>query len=344
MRSTTKAVAGPPDMLIRRKRNSCHIVFVLLVLLGAHLARAQSTQSMSEIRALVESRTNFEEVRGALEKISATEPQNSEAHFLLAKVDYAMADLDSAEKHIEQAVLLSPSASSHLLFGRILSAQIQKANVFRKAGLAARARAQFEAAVASDPRSIPARIGLMDFYSGAPGIVGGSWEKATAQAQEIAKLNEIEGQYAHGDLDLDKKNYAEAEKEYKEAIATDPRRGKSHLKLGVLYLEQGRDQDADTLFQKSLALDPHCLLATFYLGRYRLLHAQELDKAEFYFKAYLAKWPEDGDPTMANAYWRLGQVYEKEGKKDLAAAQWERSLKLDPQFKEAADSLKRMKR
>jgi tetratricopeptide (TPR) repeat protein len=309
-----------------------------------NLAQAQSSLTISEVRALVESRTNFDEVRGSLEKISVAEPQNGEAHFLLAKVDYAMADLDNAEKHIERAVLLSPSASSHLLFGRILSAQIQKASLFRKAGLAGRAKGQFETAVASDPKSIPARIGLMDFYSGAPGIVGGSWDKAMAQAQEIAKLDGIEGDYALGDLALDKKNYAEAEKEYKEAIAGDQSRGKSYLKLGVLYIEKGRDQDADALFLKSLVLDPHCLLATFYLGRYRLLHSQELDKSENYFKAYLAKWPEDGDPTMANAYWRLGQVYEKQSKMDLAATQWERALQLDPQFKEAADSLKRMKR
>jgi tetratricopeptide (TPR) repeat protein len=335
---------GPLDVLIPRKLNSCSIVLVLLVLSEANLTQAQSTLTMSEVRVLVESRTNFDEVRGSLEKISATEPQNAEAHFLLAKVDYAMADLDNAEKHIEQAVLLSPSASSHLLFGRILSAQIQKASLFRKGSLAGKAKVQFEAAVASDPKSIPARLGLMDFYSGAPGIVGGSWDKAVAQAHEIAKLDALEGQYALGDLDLDKRNYKEAEKEYKKAIATDLREGKSYLKLGVLYLEQGRDQDADALFQKSLALDPHCLLAVFYLGRYRLLHSQELDKAESYFKAYLAKWPEDGDPTLANAYWRLGQVYEKENKKDLAAAQWERSLRIDPQFKEAADSLKRIKR
>jgi tetratricopeptide (TPR) repeat protein len=335
---------GPLDILIPRKLNGCSIVPVLLVLSGANLTQAQSTLTMSEVRALVESRTNFDEVRGSLEKLSATEPQNEEAHFLLAKVDYAMADLDNARKHIEQAVLLSPNSGSHLLFGRILSVQIQKTSLFRKASLAGKAKVQFEAAVASDPKSIPARLGLMDFYSGAPGIVGGSWDKAMAQAQEIAKLDAIEGHYARGDLDLDKKNYAEAEKEYKEAIAADLSRGKSYLKLGVLYIEQGREQDADTLFQKSLALDPNSLLASFYLGRYRLLHSQELEKAENYFKAYLVRWPEDGDPTLANAYWRLGQVYEKEGKKDLAAAQWERSLKLDPQFKEAADSLKHMKR
>jgi len=344
MRSILKANPSAREARRPRKLNGRMTVMFLTALYGATLARAQSHPTMSEVRTLVDGRTNFDETRGSLEKILAAEPQNAEAHFLLAKVDYAMADLDNAEKHVEQAVSLSPNSSSHLLFGRILSAQIQKVSLFRKAGLVGKAKAQFEAAVASDPKSIPARLGLMDFYSGAPGIMGGSWDKATAQAQEIAKLDVSEGHYALGDLDLDKKNYAEAEREYKEAIAADVHQGKSYLKLGLLYLEQGRDQDADGLFQKSLALDPHSLPATFYLGRYRLLHSQELEKAENCFKAYVARWPEDGDPTLANGYWRLGQVYEKEGKKDLAAAQWERSLKLDPQFKEAADSLKHMRR
>jgi tetratricopeptide (TPR) repeat protein len=326
------------------KPNGRSIVVVLLALVGANLAKAQSDVTMSEVRSSVDARTNFDKTRGSLEKILAAQPQNAEAHILLARVDYAMADLDSAEKHVEQAISLSPSSSSHLLFGRILSAKIQKVSLFRRAGLAGKAKRQFEAAVASDPKSIPARLGLMDFYSGAPGIVGGSWDKALAQAKEIMKLDAIEGHYALGDLDLDKKNYAEAENEYKEAIAADPKRGKSYLKLGVLYTEQGRDQEADTLFQESLTLDPNSLLSPFYLGRYRVLHSLELEKAENYFKAYLAKWPEDGDPTLANAYWRLGQVYEKESKNDLAATQWERALKLDPQFKEAGESLKHMRR
>jgi predicted TPR repeat methyltransferase len=52
------------------------------------------------------------------------------------------------------------------------------------------------------------------------------------------------------------------------------------------------------------------------------------------------RWPDEGDPTWANTHWRLGQVFEKEGKKDLAVAEWKEALKLAPGFKAAQDSLK----
>jgi Flp pilus assembly protein TadD len=40
-------------------------------------------------------------------------------------------------------------------------------------------------------------------------------------------------------------NMAEAEKYYKEAVATDPRAGEAHSNLAVVYLETGRPADAE---------------------------------------------------------------------------------------------------
>ena len=82
-------------------------------------------------------------------------------------------------------------------------------------------------------------------------------------------------------------------------------------------------------------MDADYLPGYFGVARSDLLSGQNLDEAERFLKKYLSRWPEDGDPGLANAHWRLGQVYEKEGKKDLAVSEWQEALKFAPNFKAA---------
>jgi hypothetical protein len=104
MRSILEATPSALEVRMPRKRNGWSIAMVLLALSGTNLAQAQSNLTMSEVRTLVDSRTNFDEARRSLEALLAAEPQNAEAHLLFARVEYATANLDNAEKHVEQAV------------------------------------------------------------------------------------------------------------------------------------------------------------------------------------------------------------------------------------------------
>jgi tetratricopeptide (TPR) repeat protein len=106
----------------------------------------------------------------------------------------------------------------------------------------------------------------------------------------------------------------------------------------LVHARTSADQ-AKSLLQQAIAADNY-LPGCFGVGRSDLLSGQNFDEAERYFKKYLTRWPEETDPTWANTYWRLGQLYEKEGKKDLAIAEWQEALKLNPNYKPAQDSLK----
>jgi len=46
---------------------------------------------------------------------------------------------------------------------------------------------------------------------------------------------------------------------------------------------------------------------------------------------------------MSNAHWRLGQIYEKTGRKELAKAEYGEALKLNPQNQNAKKSLEALK-
>ena len=62
--------------------------------------------------------------------------------------------------------------------------------------LAPRIRAHFERAVELDADYLDARKRLVDFYTQAPGFMGGGLDKARAQVAEIERIDAHEGRVA----------------------------------------------------------------------------------------------------------------------------------------------------
>lgn len=301
---------------------------------------AQSTP-LDQARNLVRSRTSVDQAKALLAQVIAADPKNAEAHFLLGQILYAFADFSKASDEASKAVALDDSKSDyHLLLGNSLSGLLDSAGVFKKMSLARQMKVEFERAVAEDPKSIPARAALVEFYMQAPSIVGGGKDRAIDQAKLITGLDPVEGHYAMASIDLNQKQFSDAEQEYKAAIAADPKRAKSYVQLAFVCIAEKKDSEAPALFKQAAEVDPNYLPGYFGVARSDLLAGQNLDEAERFLKKYLTRWPEEGDPTLANAHWRLGQVYEKRGKKDLAVAEWQEALKVRPTYKPAQDSLK----
>ena len=65
-------------------------------------------------------------------------------------------------------------------------------------------------------------------------------------------------------------------------------------------------------------------------------------RGERYIRKYLTQEPEPYEPNHSRARWRLGQVLEKQGRKPEAIAEWQASVKLDPESP-AKQELKRVK-
>jgi tetratricopeptide (TPR) repeat protein len=316
------------------------ISFLLILGGGLPLLHAQSSP-LDQARVLVQSRTSAEQAKSLLQQAIAADAKNAEAHFLLGEVFYALADFARASDEAQKAVALDDSKSDyHLLLGNSLSGLLDSAGTFKKMSLARQMKAEFERAVAENPKSIPAHTALAEFYVEAPSIVGGSTEKAIDQAKQVSALDPMEGHYAMATVYVDQKKLAEAEQEYKAAIAVDPKRAKSYVQLAFIYIQERKDSEAPPLFKHAVEVDPNYLPGNFGVARSDLLSGQNLDEAGRLLQKYLTRWPEEGDPSWANAHWRLDQVYEKQGKKDLAIEEWQQALKLTPNYKPAQDSLK----
>jgi tetratricopeptide (TPR) repeat protein len=314
----------------------------LILALGTLLPSLQAqTSPLDQARTLVASRTSAERAKALLQQAIAADPKNAEPHFLLGQVLYAFGDFAKASDEAQKAIALDDHKSDyHLLLGNALSGMVDSAGMFKKMSLARQMKTEFERAVAEDPKSISARADLAEFYAGAPSIVGGGADKALDQAKQISALDAVAGHYAMASIDLNQKKFSEAEQEYKAAIAANPKRAKSYVQLAFVCIQEKKDSEAPPLFRQAVEVDADYLPGYFGVARSDLLSGQNLEEAERFFKKYLSRWPEDGDPGLANAHWRLGQVYEKQGKKDLAVAEWQEALKLAPNYKAAQDSLK----
>jgi len=163
------------------------------------------------------------------------------------------AAVEAGEKAVKE---LPDSSESHLWLGRAYGQKALRASIFSEMGLARKCKAEFEKAVALDPKSVDARYDLVSFHVNAPGIAGGSLDKAREQAAEIARLDPVRGHIAAGSIFSSEKKWPEAEAEYRKALDLKPDSASLHWRLGRLFEKQGRKDDAKAEWRKALKLEP----------------------------------------------------------------------------------------
>ena len=253
-------------------------------------------------------------------------------------------DSDAAIDYLERAVAQSPnSAEAHFSLSNAYGARIQASGMLSAAKYASKIRSELERAIALDPRHVDARYGLVQFYAGAPGLMGGSYEKALEQAKAIQALDRVAGHRAHAFVYSQQKKLDLARKEYEEAIREEPASAKAHVYFGqyLVNVEKAYAAAASE-FEIALKLDSRCMPALYHLGRTASLANADLARGEEALRLYLAHTPAENEPTLASAHYFLGDVYEKLGRKIEAKQAYQAALQLNPTLKRASEALKRV--
>jgi tetratricopeptide (TPR) repeat protein len=319
-------------------------VLALLLLASPSLALTQAPRAdtLQRAQALHEQR-RYAEVRALLEPYARAHPKDAAAAFQLGVAYSDDGQHDPAIHWLERAISLDGNVSRyHAELAGAYGQKAMKSNVARQAMLAPKIRGSLERAVQLDPTSIDARMGLIQFYAVAPGMMGGSTAKAEAQVAEIRRLNPYRGALASGYLRMQEKNRSAAEAEYRTALKQYPDSAALYTSLGGLYAADKRWDEAFALIDAWLTRRPDDMSAQYQLGRAGALSGQQLDRAEKALRTYLAHEPTREQPPLATARWRLGMVLEKQGRGDLAKEEYRAALKLDPKHKEAAAALRRL--
>jgi tetratricopeptide (TPR) repeat protein len=252
-------------------------------------------------------------------------------------------DADAAATLFEKAVAQNPkSAEAHYWLGSAYGSQAQKASIFGQASLAGKTKDEFEKAVELDPNHLDARFGLIQFYTMAPGFMGGSYDKAFAQAAEIRKRDALMAHRATAFVYSHQKKTEEAKKEYFDEVKEFPKSPRAHLDIGVfVYFVDKNYKAAGDEYEAALKLDPAYMPSYFRAGQITVFNGNYAHGEELLHK-YLAYTPKEDEPSLARAHYWLGQIFEKQGKKAEAKASFSTSLKLNPNQKDVAEALKRV--
>lgn len=223
------------------------------------------------------------------------------------------------------------SADCHAWLGNALGSTAQRTNKLKLPFLAKRIKKEFDRTVELDPTNLDGRMGQLQYYMQAPGMFGGSMTKAREQAAEIEKFNTFRGALAYGQLADHEKNAKDAETAYQRAIAVAADSSAGYYGLLSVYIREKRWSEAFGVLDRLQVRIPTDHNALLGIARVSYLSGEQLAKGEEAAKRWIANPPRDASSNQrASAHVRLGNLYEKTTRRELARAEYETALALWP--------------
>jgi len=317
---------------------------VLSAALGVAALSGARAQCSPAVQKLINDQ-QYDEAKSDVQALIKKNEKDDAALHCMGRIYVAQDKANDAIQWFEKAIDANPNVSAHHLWlGNAVGDVAQTASKLKQPFMARRIKSEFEKAVQLDPSSIDARNGLIQFYSMAPGIMGGSMDKAKEQAREIARVSPMRGHIEMGALLERDKDLAGTEKEYLAAVAALPDSTAGYNSLGNFYRRQKRYADAVATYEKLLKNRPDAISSKVNIAWNLALSNQSLDRAEREAKEWLAAPPKDASTgTISFTHYLLGDIYERESKKDLARPEYQEALRINPKNDAAKKALEALK-
>ena len=318
----------------------------VLVLFGlAASSLRANAQCSAEVQKLATDQ-KYDEARAEVQALLKKNGSDDAAMHCMGRIYAAMDKAGESAEWFEKAIRANDKVSAHHLWlGNALGSQAQRANKLKQPFLAKRVKTEFQRAVDLDPASIDARRGLIQFYSQAPGVMGGSMEKAKEQAREIGKLNQMRGHFEMASLLENKdKDIPGTEREYAAALSAAPDSNVAYNTLASFYRRQKRYGEAIAVYERLLKAKPDAINARLNIGFNVAMSGQNLERGEREVKDWLANPPANAPAANTGfAHYVLGMIYDRQGKKDDARAEYQKAIALDPKNADAKKALAALK-
>ena len=346
-------------------------VLTLLVALSLSAGAADTPEQL--IKA-----GHWKRARPLIEAAFAKAPKDAHTLALMAKMKHVWGDLDGARKLLDQAIAADPNNfEAHFEMANVLGDLASKASVFKQMSLAGGLRREIETAVRLNPSDVDAHWGMMQYYLQAPGIAGGSKDKARDEVAAIAKISPSWGYLAQAEFDnhekqtgniedlyrkarasdsqnynavvsqcnflLSAKRWEEAEKCGADLLKLDRGRQSGYSVLAVAYASEKKWNELDAALADGEKNVPDNLQPYFYAGRTLAATGADNARGERYLRHYLEQEPEPNASKPAFAHWRLGELLEKEGRKGDAVAEYQKAAQMAPDNEPIQKDLKRLK-
>jgi tetratricopeptide (TPR) repeat protein len=240
---------------------------------------------------------------------------------------------DRAVENLEKAVELDDSnAEYHYMLAEAYMANFQYAGLVRMPFIAPKVKAQLELAVKCDPGSTVYREALVTYYVAAPAILGGSYQKAHEQANEISKIDQYMGMLAHAGVYAEEGESDKAVNLYKKAIYSHPALWQAYHHFGNYYLGIQEIDAAIMMFKKYVEVAPNQAESYYQLGQAYQRKRMYSETIDAFQKAL------ERDPSRTPLVFRIAQLHEFMGNKELAREQYQRYLSMVPSGRAADDA------
>jgi tetratricopeptide (TPR) repeat protein len=317
---------------------------VLCVALVAGLSAAVGAQCTATVQKLVDDR-KFDDARTVVQTALKKNDKDDVSLHCMGRIYVAEDKAGESQKWFERAVDANDKvAVHHLWLGNAIGEQAQKASKLKQPFMAKRIKSEFEKAVQLDPALIDARHGLIQFYSQAPGFMGGSMDKAKEQAREIGKLNAWRGHWEMAQLLERDKDVAGAEKEFMAAVTAAPDSNLTYLFLGSFQRRQKKWSEALATYETLLKRKPDAVNVHLNVAYTLYQSGQDLAREERETRLWIEKMPSDASKqNQAVAHFLLGHAAEKQGKKDVAKSEYQQAVSLYPANNDAKKALEALK-
>ena len=209
------------------------------------------------------------------------------------------------------------------LKGRYALAKVTEASADESAQL-------FQRAIALDPTFALAYVGLANSYFTLGGVFGFRSPRDTLPraAEALAQALRLDPDLAEAHTGLGRykflyeRNWPEAEREIKTALALNPNSAAAYGVLGSFYHTQGRIEEAIAAKRAAHALDPFSPLAISEVG-YPYYYGRRYDDAITHFRKAI-----ELEPDYSWAHLFIGQVYVQKGMLTEAIASMQEALRL----------------
>lgn len=303
---------------------------------------AGSSPQMSlavQARKLFDDR-DFDRADSAYAALVRADPTSGDALFHLGRLALRRGDAEQSVNLLERAAALAPDRGNiQQWLGRAYADQALRGNKLKLLFVVRRAKTAFERSVSLDPDNVDAHADLLQVYLVLPRLLGGDRDRARAEANEIAKRNALRGHLARAGIFWHQKDTAQAEAEYRKAIAAAPDSGAGYQAIALLERETGRYASslADLECARERSADEPSI--SYDIGRTVALAGIDLARGVSALRAYLESRPREGDPSFASAHYWLGRVHARAARWAEAAAEYREALRLDPGHRAARREL-----
>jgi tetratricopeptide (TPR) repeat protein len=322
------------------------IMGLLLVLAVALPLRAAVEDDLPPALVLLQNTGRYEQLAEALEKAVEEQPQSAALHYWLGRSFYELRNYDGAEDSLDKATELAPNHSEYFdWLGKATGRKAQRANPFSAMSLARKTHRSFETAVRLSPTNVEAQRDLIRYLLNAPGFLGGGEDKALQQIQALSVVNGVDGMLARAEYYASRKKFDLASAEYQKVLQTDLRRVGVPMEIAEYYRDRGDAANMQAAVERATKVRPDDPRLEYYRGVALVLARRDAPSAETHLRRYLQVVPNGSEvPSHSSAHEWLGKLYEAQGKRDEAAAEYEMTISLDPRNQEARKALDRIRK